>query len=290
MSLSCRTTRRVALGSLFALTMAITSPTIFADDKADAAKGKKEVKLGLDGYCPVCIVDGKKWVRGKPEFQTTYDGITYRFPGDRPKQKFLDDPARYVPALGGDCVVCYVKAGKRVQGSIRHATFHRGRLFLFPSDGEKQAFLDKPAQFENADLALNGECAVCLAKMKKHVPGKPEFTAIHNGLRYQFPSNRERQMFLKEPASFAVEELVKVTGRTGCAGCDYGVSPIGAPDELGLAVTTPDGQVFVVENAHTKWPSIYKARYAGQNVKVTGRVIKTQGKIKWVEPIELKVL
>ncbi len=76
MSLSSRTTRRVALGSLFALTVAMTSPTVFADDKAGQAKGKKEVRLGLDGYCPVCIVDGKKWVRGNPEFQTTYDGVT----------------------------------------------------------------------------------------------------------------------------------------------------------------------------------------------------------------------
>jgi YHS domain-containing protein len=289
MSLSSRSTRRVALGSLFALTVAVTSPTVFAGDKADEAKRKQEVKLGLDGYCPVCIVDARKWIRGKPEFETTYDGVTYRFPGDGPKQKFRADPARYVPALGGDCVVCYANAGKRVPGSIHHAAFHRGRLYLFPSEREQQAFLDKPADFENVDLALKGECAVCLA-MKKHVPGKPEFTAIHHGLRYQFPSDRQRQMFLKEPARFAVQEPVTLKGRTGCAGCDYGVTPIGAPDELGLAVTTPDGQVIVVEDAHEKWPAIYEARFEGGQVEVTGRIIRESGRIKWLQPTALRVV
>ncbi len=290
MSLSSRTTRRVALGNLFALTMAMTSPTVFADDKVGDAKGTQEVKLGLGGYCPVCIVEGKKWVRGKSEFQTTYDGVTYRFPGIGPKQKFLANPARYVPALGGDCVVCYAKAGKRVPGSIYHAAFYRSRLYLFPSQREKQAFLSKPAEFENADLALKGECAVCLAKMKKHVPGKPEFTAIHNGLRYQFPSDGERQMFLKKPARFSVKEHVTLRGRSGCAACDHGVTPIGAPDELGLAVTTPDGQVIVVEDAHTKWPAIYKARFEGKQVEVKGRIIRVRGKIKWLQPTALRVV
>ncbi len=195
-----------------------------------------------------------------------------------------------MPALGGDCVVCYVKAGKRVPGSIHHAAFHRSRLYLFPSEREKQAFLDKPGEFENADLALKGECAVCLAKMKKHVPGKPEFTAIHHGLRYQFPSDRERQMFLKKPARFVVKELVTLKGRTGCAGCDYGVTPIGAPDELGLAVTTSDGQVIVVEDAHKKWPAIYQARFEGKQVEVTGRIIRDNGKIKWLQPTALSVV
>ena len=50
MSLGSRITRRVVLGSLFALMVAMTSSTIFADDKNDEANGKKEVKLGLDGY------------------------------------------------------------------------------------------------------------------------------------------------------------------------------------------------------------------------------------------------
>ena len=68
-------------------------------------------RVGLRGYCPVCILDANKWVKGSPEHQATYDGVTYSFPDEAIKQKFLADPAKYVPALGGDCIVCYAKLG-----------------------------------------------------------------------------------------------------------------------------------------------------------------------------------
>ena len=60
----------------------------------------------LEGYCPVCVIKIKKWVRGNPHYAATYDGKTYYFPGEDQKQMFLADPAKYVPALGGDCTVC----------------------------------------------------------------------------------------------------------------------------------------------------------------------------------------
>ncbi len=68
------------------------------------------------------------------------------------------------------------------------------------------------------------------------------------------------------------------------------MTPIGAPDELGLAVTTPDGQVIVVEDAHKKWPAIYQARFEGKQVEVTGRIIRDNGKIKWLQPTALSVV
>jgi len=81
-----------------------------------------------------------------------------------------------------------------------------------------------------------------------------------------------------------------VTGKTACAGCVYGVTPTQNPDELGLAVTTSDGKVVVVEQAHKLYPSSYKNRYAGETVRVSGRVIAEKGRFTWIEPTELTVL
>jgi len=262
--------------------------------------------VALEVYCPICVTQMGKWVKGNPEHHATYDGKTYYFPSEREREMFLTDPAKYVPALGGDCTVCYAKAGKRVAGNIRHAALHGGHLYLFPSDKEKQAFLANPAEFADVDLALNGNCAVCLAKAGKKVPGKPEFTAIHNGFRYQFPSDRERRAFLASPEQFAAggdadrrltlrpvsarHEQLHIEGRSGCAGCEYGVTPIGAPDTLGLAVTTRDGNVYVIEDAHRLYPQVYKDRFSGIRLSVSGDVVKQDGKITWLRPANLSVI
>ena len=79
-------------------------------------------------------------------------------------------------------------------------------------------------------------------------------------------------------------------GKTGCAGCTYGVKPIGAPDELGLAVVDGDGKVYVIEESHTRWPDLYEHRFDGQQVKVSGEIVKSEGNIIWLQPTELSVL
>ncbi len=175
------------------------------NDQANRNSVQPETKLGYEGYCPVCIVAVKKWVQGSPDHQVTYDGVSYYFPDRDTKQKFVENPAAYVPALGGDCIVCLAKAGKRVAGNIRFASLHENRVYLFPSNDEKAVFDASPDEFENVDLAANGNCIVCSVKMNKEVPGSSEFTAIHNGFRFLFPSDRERQAFLQSPTDFVPE-------------------------------------------------------------------------------------
>jgi hypothetical protein len=152
---------------------------------------------------------------------------------------------------------------------------------------------------------VNGDCAVCQVHHKKRVAGKPEFTEIKDGFRYRFVSDREQAAFRKDPGHYvdpaskpnAMESPTSqrpklngpltVTGRTRCAGCDFGVGPIQNPEELGLAVNTDDGRVVIVEQAHTLYRDAYEHRYDGQRVRVSGRVIKQQGRFTWIEPTEL---
>ena len=267
----------------------------------------EQPQIGLGGYCPVCILDANKWAKGSPEHQATYDGVTYYFPEEAIKEKFLANPAKYVPALGGDCIVCYAKLGKRVPGTINHTARYDNRLFLFPGAEQQQAFLSNPKEFANVDLALNGDCVVCQVHANKRVAGKPEFTEIKGGFRYQFVSASEQAAFRKDPAAYvdpaskpnAMEsptsqrpkgnDSLTVMGKTACAGCEYGVTPLQNPEELGLAVNTDDGRVVIVEHAHKLYRSVYENRFAGEPVRVSGRVIKQRGRFTWLEPTDLMV-
>ena len=87
-------------------------------------------------------------------------------------------------------------------GSIHHAGINGGRLFLFSNAEGQKMFRANPAAYVTADLALDGNCAVCAANMGKSVAGRPDIVAIHNGLRYLFPSEDQRSQFLAAPERF----------------------------------------------------------------------------------------
>jgi YHS domain-containing protein len=170
----------------------------------NGASGNKagQIQQGMEGYCPVCLKDMKKWVRGNPAYQAIYDGHVYSFMSDAQKNTFIADPLRYVPVLGGDCVTCLAKMSRRMPGNIRHAAYHRGRLYLFAGKDQKQMFLKDAAAYSNVDLALNGNCPVCQVEMQKNVPGNAEISTTLNGKRYLFPSAEQQKMFLSNPKKY----------------------------------------------------------------------------------------
>ncbi len=162
----------------------------------------RNAPVALEGYCPVSVLERKTWVKGNPTDGLVYDGRTYLFANNQAKAMFQSDPAKYTPALGGDCTVAWVKMRKRVPGNVRQAAIHSGRLFLFSNETAKQAFLAQPATFADSDLALGGTCPVCRLNMGRSVPGKPEIAAQHGGMRYLFPSAEYRTEFLASPDKY----------------------------------------------------------------------------------------
>ena len=162
--------------------------------------------VGLHGYCPVCVINMKKWVKGNLKFSVQQDGKTYLFPSEEQKQMFLSNPTQYTPVLRSDCVVALVEMHKRVPGNMNFAALHNNRLYLFANKQAKTMFEANKAKYENADLALGGKCSVCRVEMNQDVAGKLEFTSIHNGMRYQFPGMEQQQMFNKNPAKYNVAE------------------------------------------------------------------------------------
>ncbi|MEL7266791.1 MAG: hypothetical protein AAFP69_18550 [Planctomycetota bacterium] len=289
----------------------LPSPTANAQSTNNATA----TPLAMGGFCPVCIVEMKKWEKGNPAISSTFDGRKYLFPSAGVKAKFDANPGRYVPAIGGDCIVCYAKAGKRMKGSPNHAAMHKGRVYLFPSQKERAMFLQSPASYADSDVAVGGECIVCLVKGGKHIAGSTDHTVVHKGLRYLFPSPNEAAAFSADPQKFVnaaasssanthrgsgstaltssvaiTNQPIRAVGRSGCAACEHGVHPLGSPSELGLAVNTPDGKILVVENAHQMYPDTYKGRFGNLQLEVVGMVIKTRGNVAWVQPTSLKVV
>jgi YHS domain-containing protein len=164
--------------------------------------GDEEAVTAMEGFCPVCILEKKEWVPGDKKFASVVDGMRYLFTSAEVKAMFDADPAKYLPVAGGDCVVCRVEKREKMAGSTKHSARYQERLFLFPSDEVKQMFLADPAKYASADLAYGGDCAVCMVDMKHKNPGKPEFMVIHGGMRYLFPSDKERQEFLADPMKY----------------------------------------------------------------------------------------
>ena len=241
--------------------------------KADPKK-YESADVGFGGYCSVCLVNAKKWVAGKPEFVSVYDGVRYFFPGAHEKKAFEADPAKFTPALEGDCVVCLKDAGKRVAGSPKFSAAHEGRVYLFPDEAAQKKFLADPKRYASVDVANGGNCVVCAKMVKKEVPGKSEFTSVYRGQRYLFPSAKERAVFDADPAAFAGTGMnlgaapagnpnaVVVTGKTACAGCAYGVRPVTDADSLGIAVVVGE-TVYVVEGGEKLYPALFKDRFDG---------------------------
>ena len=104
--------------------------------------------VAFEGYCPVCLKEMKQWIPGKAEFAATVAGKKYLFPGEKQRQMFLADPAKYAPVLDGDCTVCRVEMNKSVPGSVRYAMYHKGQLYLFPGEEQKAMFAKNPEKYE----------------------------------------------------------------------------------------------------------------------------------------------
>ena len=158
--------------------------------------------VAMNGYCAVCILDMRKWVKGSPDFAVDLDGKRYYFPGEDQRKKFLSNVAKYTPAFGGNCVVCFADSGTVLAGSVYYTAIHRGRLYLFPGASEKAKFMANPDRFQNIDLANGGNCTVCRVEMQKDVPGKPEFSMIYKNKRYYFPGLDQKKMFLSNPSKY----------------------------------------------------------------------------------------
>ena len=200
--------RARSLTLLMVLSCWVNAESLSLAQNGNSEPTAPETRLAIGGYCAVCVHEMHDWIKGSPKHTLDHDGLTYFFAGHKQKVKFLADPDKYAPVLSGDCVVCQSRMNRRIPGSVRNAVFHRERLYLFPDQQQKEMFKDNPEAYTKVDLALDGNCAVCQREMNKQVAGKPEVMTVHRGLRYFFPSEKQRKTFLSNPEKYEAKPPV----------------------------------------------------------------------------------
>ncbi len=86
--------------------------------------------VALEGYCPVAYFAVNKPVRGKKEFSSDYNGVTYYLVNAKAKQAFEKDPEKFLPAYGGWCATGMALKDK-FPVDPRNFKIVDGRLLLF---------------------------------------------------------------------------------------------------------------------------------------------------------------
>jgi len=103
--------------------------------------------LGLDGCCPVTLVEQQRWVPGDRRWGAIHRGRTYLFVGPEEQRRFLADPDRYAPVLSGYDVVLAVEQGRQVPGTREHGVFFDGYVYLFADEITLRQFSDRPEYY-----------------------------------------------------------------------------------------------------------------------------------------------
>lgn len=126
------------------------APTATATASAASAAGPDahgSMPLGLEGFCPVSLVDKGTWVEGRAQWGARHRGRTYLFAGPEQQQAFLADPDRYAPALSGDDPVLACDSGRQVAGQRRYGVTYQARTYLFSSPETRAAFAANPQHY-----------------------------------------------------------------------------------------------------------------------------------------------
>jgi YHS domain-containing protein len=102
---------------------------------------------GFRGFCPVVLKDERKLIEARPQIQSEYRGKVYTFSSVDAKEAFEENPRKYIPAGDGHDVVKQMAGEEGVEGTLEHAAWYRGRLYLFSSAESRRVFVETPSKF-----------------------------------------------------------------------------------------------------------------------------------------------
>lgn len=100
---------------------------------------------GLKGFCPVMLRDERNLVDARPEFTASHNGRRYYFSSAAAQALFEANPDRYAPAATGYDVVHLSLTGEESRGSLDHAVWFRGKLYLFTTAETMESFVAAPS-------------------------------------------------------------------------------------------------------------------------------------------------
>ncbi|QDT71727.1 eL24 family ribosomal protein [Lacipirellula limnantheis] len=102
---------------------------------------------GLDGYCPVALVEEWRWAHGDSSIVATFEGCRYWFSSDEALTRFRREPVRYTPALAGVDPVLWLDEGRRAPGTRKFGVEYARRIWLFASEQTLHRFVQSPSRY-----------------------------------------------------------------------------------------------------------------------------------------------
>ncbi len=108
--------------------------------------------LGMEGYCPVTLVNQKRWVQGDSRWGAVHRGRTYLFTGPEEQKHFLASPDSFSPVMSGNDPVMAADQRQVVPGTRTHGVFYGNRIYLFSSEASLQQFNQNPRRYAAESL------------------------------------------------------------------------------------------------------------------------------------------
>lgn len=112
-------------------------------------------ELGIEGYCPVSLINGEKWVKGNKQWGCLHRGKTYLFTSKENRDLFQMAPDAFSPLLAGYDPVIFHEKGELVRGSRSKGAFFGGNdgpkiVVLFQDQQTREKFEKEPSRYIKA--------------------------------------------------------------------------------------------------------------------------------------------
>jgi YHS domain-containing protein len=127
-------TALVILGGCSSTTAFIVQNTDGALKPANVTANEQGVALMLKGADVVAYFTEGKYRQGVPKFQTTYEGVNFRFANAEHQALFVKEPMKYMPMYNGYCANGMVY-GIPWGGNADSFKFVDGKLYMFGGQG-----------------------------------------------------------------------------------------------------------------------------------------------------------
>lgn len=108
-----------------------------------------DAKVGLDGFCPVSLLDAEEWVEGDAQWTVMHHGVTYHLSSAAQVQKFLADPEAYTPVMDGADPVLANTTGEKTVGKTEFSVVFEGKLYMFTSEQNLNTFMEAPEKYQH---------------------------------------------------------------------------------------------------------------------------------------------
>ncbi|MDO4574886.1 MAG: hypothetical protein Q4D98_06690 [Planctomycetia bacterium] len=115
---------------------------------SDPTRTSDQTVLGLEGFCPISLIQSEQWVEGDSRWSVVHHGITYHLAKPEMVRQFLSDPARYVPVADGKDPVALAEGGATTQGSADFCVVFEGKLYMFASEANLNRFMENSNLFK----------------------------------------------------------------------------------------------------------------------------------------------